>query len=255
LNDCPEIRDTIQVDYSPAIAIDLGPDTTLCPGQSLIYDFRDSTSWNLFWQDNSQTSFYTIENEGLFWVNAQAGACTASDTLAVEIIGSQILPSLPADTIVCEGEPLLVEIPSDIPANFLWQDGDTSRAKVITQSGNYSVTATDACQIQTATLSVVFDNCDCPLFIPNVFSPNDDGFNDTFKPETDCIQIQNFKFQIFDRWGELIFKSENLLQGWDGTFRGRLLPPGVYAYFITYDYLINSRSVPVTRTGDLTLIR
>jgi len=69
------------------------------------------------------------------------------------------------------------------------------------------------------------------LFVPNAFSPNNDGINDVFKPVG--IHILNYHLQIFSRWGELIFESNDLENGWDGKIKGNYCPAGTYTYTIT----------------------
>jgi gliding motility-associated-like protein len=77
---------------------------------------------------------------------------------------------------------------------------------------------------------------DVAIYIPNVFTPDADGLNDVFKPAGVGLQNLNYKMQIFDRWGNLIFTSEDFNEGWDGTYKGKPVPVGVYAYYIVvYD--------------------
>lgn len=74
------------------------------------------------------------------------------------------------------------------------------------------------------------------LFIPNTFSPNEDGMNDVFYPRgTGIFTIK--KIQVFSRWGEIIFEKFNIkandaTKGWDGTFKGKKLTPDVYVYLV-----------------------
>lgn len=96
------------------------------------------------------------------------------------------------------------------------------------------------------------------VYIPNIFSPNDDGRNDKFKIFTG-IGVENIRtFRIFDRWGELIYEDFNLAPNidgagdWDGRFRGQKLKPGVYVYVAEVEFLDGSRLV---YRGDVTLIR
>jgi gliding motility-associated-like protein len=69
------------------------------------------------------------------------------------------------------------------------------------------------------------------FYIPNSFTPNGDGLNEVFKGVG--IGITSYTIMIFDRWGELIFQSDNLDQGWDGTFKGKggnVVQEGVYVW-------------------------
>jgi gliding motility-associated-like protein len=69
------------------------------------------------------------------------------------------------------------------------------------------------------------------LYIPNAFTPNGDGINETFAPKGDGIET--FKMLIYNRWGELLYETEDLQKGWDGTFRGALSQQDVYIYKVS----------------------
>ncbi|CAN5518812.1 hypothetical protein BH11BAC2_BH11BAC2_23030 [soil metagenome] len=66
------------------------------------------------------------------------------------------------------------------------------------------------------------------FYVPNTFTPNGDGLNDTFGIAGEAVQ--NFQLQIYNRWGQMIFETSNPNQRWDGTFRGKLVPEGCYVY-------------------------
>ncbi|MCB9265185.1 MAG: gliding motility-associated C-terminal domain-containing protein [Lewinellaceae bacterium] len=94
-------------------------------------------------------------------------------------------------------------------------------------------------------------------YLPTAFSPNEDGRNDRFTvfagPEVEVVQT----LQIFSRWGELVFKRDNFAPndeslGWDGTFRGRVMPAGVYAYF--GELVLKDGRVVVVK-GEVVLVR
>jgi gliding motility-associated-like protein len=88
-------------------------------------------------------------------------------------------------------------------------------------------------------------------YIPNAFSPNKDGLNEVFNMRG-VAYTKRFNMQIFNRWGELLFESQDIEQGWDGTYQGQAVPPGTYVYKIQYVDL-NGRSMQ--KFGDLTLLR
>lgn len=69
------------------------------------------------------------------------------------------------------------------------------------------------------------------IYVPNAFTPNGDGINETFAPKGEGIQT--FKMLIYNRWGELLYTSESLSDGWDGTYNGTLSQQDVYIYKIT----------------------
>jgi gliding motility-associated-like protein len=90
-------------------------------------------------------------------------------------------------------------------------------------------------------------------YIPNAFTPNDDGLNDKFKIlGIPYEQITQFNLQIYDRWGQMIYTSNDIREGWDGTFNREKCPDGVYVWSIYYK---DSNKKPVTNKGTITLIR
>jgi gliding motility-associated-like protein len=95
----------------------------------------------------------------------------------------------------------------------------------------------------------------CPeeaLFIPNTFTPNDDGLNDVFRVSTLGQCIDSFEMDIFDRWGEVIFTTKDLAKGWDGKVKGIIAKNDVYAYLVKYT-MINKKAY--TKTGHVTLMK
>ncbi len=95
------------------------------------------------------------------------------------------------------------------------------------------------------------------VYIPNIFTPNDDGLNDVFLPETGRRVTQVNNMQIFDRWGALLFESRNFMTGdtnfgWDGTFRGEEMNPGSYVYKVEVTY---DNGTTELLHGSVTLVR
>jgi gliding motility-associated-like protein len=83
-----------------------------------------------------------------------------------------------------------------------------------------------------STVGIVKINSDYTLYVPNCFTPNDDGINDVFYAHS--VGLRGFEITIFNRWGEVIFESNDINKGWDGKKNGRLVPTGVYIYKIKY---------------------
>lgn len=89
------------------------------------------------------------------------------------------------------------------------------------------------------------------FYIPNAFVPNNDGLNDIFKPV--ISNASNYNFKIFNRWGKLIFETNDYNEGWDGTYKGSLAENGVYTYRMTYRFKGNYDDQYLT--GHFTLLR
>jgi gliding motility-associated-like protein len=94
------------------------------------------------------------------------------------------------------------------------------------------------------------------IFIPNTFSPNNDGMNDVFYPRgRGLAQIRSMK--VFNRWGQQVFQRVNFIAndpsaGWDGTFKGQLLGPDVYVYMVE---IVCENNALITLKGDVMLVR
>lgn len=88
------------------------------------------------------------------------------------------------------------------------------------------------------------------LYIPNAFSPDGDGLNDVFRAEG--TGIRSFHMRIYDRWGELVFETEDPTKVWDGSFRGAPATPGVYVVQVRVKALVGEA---YDRMGHVTLIR
>ena len=100
------------------------------------------------------------------------------------------------------------------------------------RTNNYQVTITDAngCTAFASANVEVLENY--PIYIPNAFSPNGDNINDVWEILGNKEAIERWEIQIFDRWGELVFKSEDLDFQWNGIFRGKPIHIGVYTYVL-----------------------
>ena len=115
----------------------------------------------------------------------------------------------------------------------------------------YTVTITDenGCTASDNIFIKVFGNPE--VYVPNSFTPNGDGKNDVLKPLGFGLK-KILYFKIFNRYGQLVFETNNLGTGWDGIFKGKAQPSGTYTYMVK---VINYRDWPVEQKGTVILIR
>jgi gliding motility-associated-like protein len=118
---------------------------------------------------------------------------------------------------------------ADTSFSYVWQDGSTLPVLSATESGNYSVTISNACGTAQAQKVVSFQKCILDIFFPNAFTPNGDGKNDFFKVSYMELPLK-FKINIYTRYGQLIFSSSDPSAKWDGSFKGKPQPAGTYVY-------------------------
>lgn len=115
---------------------------------------------------------------------------------------------------------------------YVWSTGETAAAIFVTESGTYSVTASNyACE---RVANIIIPNCPLILFLPNAITPGrKDGLNDAFRlNEYTQHMIGDFSIDIFNRWGELVFFSNDKNFCWDGTYKGKLMTDNVFNYII-----------------------
>lgn len=95
------------------------------------------------------------------------------------------------------------------------------------------------------------------VFLPNAFSPNNDGMNDYYKPI--CAGLNSYIFEIYNRWGTLVYSDTPESKGWDGNFKGEKAEEGTYAYRLSAIGLQKSPATNdarvVERKGTIFLIR
>jgi gliding motility-associated-like protein len=134
------------------------------------------------------------------------------------------------DTIICHGSTIILDA-GNTGNNYQWNTGAKSQTINIEIPGEYSVIVLNgACSASDA---VFIDNCGTGLWFPNVFTPNNDGLNERFKPVT-IETIRSYQILIFNRWGQQLYESNDAYAGWDGTFEGGRCPDGVYYYIAEY---------------------
>ncbi len=162
------------------------------------------------------------------------------------------------DTMICIGETLLLEPQTTLPA-WTWNDGSMAPTFEVSETGAYSVSAeTDDCQTVRDTIEVMVGFCDmCEPQIPNAFSPNGDGSNDSFRVlfDLDKCRIIDAQVMIFNRWGQMVFEANTVEERWDGRFNSKDMPSDVYFYFVRYAYESEEGRIEREVKGDLTLIR
>ncbi|MFY0594424.1 gliding motility-associated C-terminal domain-containing protein [Roseivirga sp.] len=137
---------------------------------------------------------------------------------------------------------------------FFWSNNssvDDPNASNLSK-GNYTVRIVDANGCETS-LSIEVEERFPRIFIPTAFSPNNDNTNDVFAPVTDCAI--RFSMQIYNKWGAVIYSTEDVNSGWDGTFEGQDAPSGKYSYVIFYAGTLNDVAFEETYRGSLKLLR
>ena len=217
-----------------SVFFDLGPDTTLCEGEIITVD-ATSSSAEYRWSNGANTPELTITEPGTYVVTVTKTDtfCVANDRINVDYI---LLPQadLGPDQSLCQGETTVLGV-SFPGADYEWPDGSTGDSLSVSSAGNYSVEVSNECGTDRDVVNIAFEDCN-DVYIPNAFSPNDDGRNDVFMIHDGGDVTNVHLFRIFDRWGALLFEQSDFLPNdkafaWDGEFQGKAVNQGVYTYF------------------------
>ncbi len=187
-----------------------------------------------------------------FITNKTVLGCDSISFYNITIIKDPSALQLSADTCF-EGKDSLILHTTTGFDTYTWSNLVTTHENTFTihQPGTYSVSVSNQCGNKTAFTNVLAI-CDAPIYIPNAFTPNKDRLNEVFRiPPTDFYQLNSF--HIFNRWGELIFNSNNIKQGWDGNYKGIQQPSGIYTYTINITSLKTGKTSQ--RNGSVQLIR
>ena len=118
------------------------------------------------------------------------------------------------------------------------------------QSGWYYVTATNSNGCTSIDSVYIEVDPTSNIYVPNIFSPNEDGQNDIYKVRGKGIDL--FYLAIYNRWGQMVFESEDINRGWDGTKDGKLLNQGVFVYKLN---ITMKDGDIIQQTGNITLVR
>ncbi len=143
--------------------------------------------------------------------------------------------------------------------SFVQNDYEESAAPFIDKNGTlcYLVIATDTLNFPNGIIDTVRSSSNelcidqlVKILVPNAFAPN--GVNTVFKPVLRFADNKTYLFQVYNRWGGLLFSTKNSEEGWDGFYQGRLVEQGVYAYLVQ---VVDNEGYNSERKGTVMLLR
>ena len=250
--------DSMTLTVTPLEFANAGPDLEVCQGSNAVINASGGVTYS--WTPTTGLSNPSVANPTVTpngpatytVVMRDANGCIDSDELNVTVLPLPTV-SLGEDFEACLGQVRLIAADGQPGQSYVWSSGATGPIISITASGSYEVTATNSCGSVSDAINVVFSDCDCAIYIPNAFTPNGDGFNDVWKPVV--CPVQTYELMIFNRWGEMIWRTDEQTEPWDG----RVIGGGdVVAQDEVYIYLVklgidggNSKRI----TGTVTLLR
>jgi gliding motility-associated-like protein len=231
-------------------------------GSQFIWDFGDGSPVS-----NETDPTHLYPNPGTYTIHMTAidsGTCNIIDStkLTITVYGNPTVDFNAAPQPPTENTPIsFANLSSSDAIRFKWDFGDgdslttTSRAVISHEynaTGKYNVCLTAYNQANCpATICKTVETLVNPVVdVPNAFTPGKFGPNSTIYVRG--FGIAKMKFAIWSRWGEKVFETNSKKLGWDGYYKGKLLPMDVYAYTLEVEF---SDGTKTTKTGDITLIR
>ncbi len=224
----------------------------LCDGESVLVDAGSGFDTYL-WSTGDATQLIEVDEPGEYTITVSEGACIGADT--VQVVGTPTHPGM-SDVFTCS-QASSVLAPSFTIQSILWNTGETTPSITVDEAGTYSFAAIDAfgCPVSDVVLVQIAAAGEGVAKIPNVFTPNGDGKNDTFL--ITGMAIVEFRMEIYDRWGLKMFETTSLTSGWNGGMdnaTSNAVPDGTYYYII--DMLDRCATTPGNNhTGHVTLLR
>lgn len=248
-SDCPDST-TAVITVHPLPRFNLGRDTNLCNGSSLILNVLapGTVSWNT----GQIVKSIIVNSGGVFRANVDDMGCLWADSLRI-FLGDAPIVKLPADTLLCRGG--MLKLTATWPqSRYQWSTGQTDSVIYVTKAGNYSVTVTNPCGVAADAVNVRYQEELCDLFIPTAFTPNNDDKNNDFQ-----IFVRGGKpilMLIYDRWGGKVFDSRDKgIYQWNGKTADQDCMEGVYHYVFQYEMPVGSRVRRNSIKGSVVLMR
>ncbi len=252
--------------------IDLGADKQLCEGDTAIIGAERPEGATYLWNTGQVSDSIRVRKSGLYYVEVSINECSYTDSIRVDFKEAPMLSA--KDTILCfedeNSNRILHQIGVtinnyDSMATYRYQWFDENNELVGQDSllstefgGSYLVRVTaaypNACNGITSL--EIESNCDPQIFIPSAFTPNNDNINEEW--EIFGRFYSNLRIKVLDRWGMEVYstlqkRSDDEITFWDGTYKGKKVPAGVYYYEVTYTNPTD-KSNTIKQTGTVTII-
>lgn len=222
----------VQLVQPPVVS--LGADTVLCEGEQLQLDAGNPGATYL-WSTGATSQTTSITDPGNVAVIVNNGYCERTDAISVQFNPSPARMAVHQFHTCLDEEPHHVEIDAgNEGSRYVWSTGENSQVILAGAYGWYIVEVTNEFDCAGRDSANVIEYCPSAIWVPNTFTPNGDGTNDIFLPVGK--NIAKMHLYVFDRWGEMLFESDDPNVGWDGTYAGEVVKNDMYVWRLTYQF-------------------
>jgi gliding motility-associated-like protein len=239
------MEDSVWIEVHDPPVIDLGSDTILCQGESLLL----TTSVPVHWNSSSNTNdTYNVQYEGTYTATFD-DVCFVEDQIQVVYHELPFITCHEEQHTICIVDSLLFDASNYRAWHYEWWNGDTTTSQFISQSGEFFITLSNDCGNYTATFQIEEEDCEEYCYLPNAFSPNQDGINDAWFGIFN--HAKSIELSIFNHWGELMYTTSDMDFRWQGNKQGSeyFVPNGIYSYRLNIDYLIKKQETIIGWVG------
>jgi len=201
-----------------------------------------------FSNSTAQNPTIITDTTGVYSITVTDSVCNFNETFQLTVLADPFTQVL--DTNLCIGETqILTALQQPQNASYIWSTGASSSSIVVSESGNYIVTASNSCGVSIDTATIGFYSCE--LELPNVLTPNNDGENDYFHLLF-YGELNTFHCTILNRWGQVIREFDNPAFMWNGKDEAQNdLVDGVYFYIVNAE---TSGGIEIIKHGHVTLL-
>lgn len=259
LNGCTSDSTEVIISVDAAPTVDVADQVSICIGDS-VQVTAVNNGYGITWSlgQSGETVYLGPDTTTLVYVVANNPSCgTATDSILVIV---NDLPFIDAgnDTLIGIGGEVTMWAYSPGNVTYTWspevdecvEENCSIVYDVPDQATVYVVTATDANGCVNHDTIFVDINGYMDVFVPNIFSPNGDGWNDVL--EIKGPRLFNYKIEIYDRWGKRVFASEEQKDFWDGTLNGSELTPQTFVYMLSGETVLGER---IVMEGNVSIIK
>ncbi len=221
--------DTVNITFQFPPLVSLGNDTTICEGTTLNLNAGAPGTWNT----GTLATLLPVSAPGNYSVVVNDGVCISLDSIDI-FMDYAPLDVLPDSVTHCADLPITLNAGENLAETYSWSTSETSTSIIPPATGTYTLISSNYCGTRTETIEIIYEKCEFTLFVPNSFTPNNDGINDVWFPVFDQLDV--IEITVFNRWGEPIFEGNKQQYFWTGNVRGGdyYAPNGAYAYKILY---------------------
>jgi gliding motility-associated-like protein len=257
-NACSSFEEIVTVNETIIDPSSFGDFAIICQGQDTLAIGFNSTDYNYSWESGSDESSILVVEAGQYDVLVTDTTGVCSKSFSFQVNGVPFSPSeifeLPEMELCLEGQ-ITVNFPPQY-GPYAFSDTLAGLTYTATETETLSFTYSDGCYTYQDTLFISVESCLCPIWVPNVFTPDEDGLNDLFRPVLDC-SVYDYRMTIFSRWGHEIFQSNDIEMPWRGESPNSdfYADTGVYVYLIVFNQKLDGLLVPQELKGSITLVR